>query len=184
MPTRLQQSRRRLLTAIGAGGACVAGRVLPERWTRPAVDTVSLPAHAQTSGTYFGMAMSQFTDAAPAVRGILDLAIPAADAQLFAVYVCVTPSGDSAEVELTLLGVLGAPARAAGMVPIGGSKTTLSIVEVAEACAIKKVTIEVRLDTLAAGKIFIDDTVSVFNFDVPLAECSMPPLLSCKMNGP
>jgi len=44
------QSRRKLLKSIAAGsGAIVAGKSLPESWSRPVVDSVMLPAHAQTS---------------------------------------------------------------------------------------------------------------------------------------
>jgi len=43
-------SRRKLLKSITAGsGAIVAGKSLPESWRRPIVDSVMLPAHAQTS---------------------------------------------------------------------------------------------------------------------------------------
>jgi len=42
--------RRKLLMAIAAGsGAVIAGKGLPESWSRPVVDSVLLPAHAQTS---------------------------------------------------------------------------------------------------------------------------------------
>jgi len=50
-------SRRKLLKSIAAGsGAIVAGKSLPESWSRPVVDSVILPAHAQTSGlrSFFG----------------------------------------------------------------------------------------------------------------------------------
>jgi hypothetical protein len=44
------ESRRKLLKSIAAGsGAIVAGKSLPESWSRPVVDSVLLPAHAQTS---------------------------------------------------------------------------------------------------------------------------------------
>lgn len=44
------ESRRKLLKSIVAGGgAVVAGKSLPESWSRPVVDSVMLPAHAQTS---------------------------------------------------------------------------------------------------------------------------------------
>ena len=44
------ESRRKLLKSIAAGsGAIVAGKSLPESWKRPVVDSVMLPAHAQTS---------------------------------------------------------------------------------------------------------------------------------------
>ncbi len=42
-----KDTRRRLLTALAATGA--TGLVLPEKWARPAVDSVMLPAHAQTT---------------------------------------------------------------------------------------------------------------------------------------
>lgn len=45
------KARRRLLKGIVAGGGTIAaGASLPERWTRPVVEAVSLPAHAQTTG--------------------------------------------------------------------------------------------------------------------------------------
>jgi len=44
------ESRRKLLKSIAAGsGAIVAGKSLPESWSRPIVDSVLLPAHATTS---------------------------------------------------------------------------------------------------------------------------------------
>ena len=42
------ENLRRLLKAVGAGGgAVIAGKQLPESWTRPVLDSVMLPAHAQ-----------------------------------------------------------------------------------------------------------------------------------------
>lgn len=44
------ESRRKLLKSIAAGsGAIVAGKSLPESWSRPIIDSVLLPAHATTS---------------------------------------------------------------------------------------------------------------------------------------
>ena len=44
------KSRRKLLKSIAAGsGAVIAGKSLPESWSKPVVDSVMLPAHAQTS---------------------------------------------------------------------------------------------------------------------------------------
>jgi len=49
------ESRRKLLKSIAAGsGAIVAGKSLPESWSRPVVDSVILPAHAQTSPGFDG----------------------------------------------------------------------------------------------------------------------------------
>lgn len=45
-----KEARRKLLKSIVAGsGAITVGKVLPESWSRPVVDSVMLPAHAQTS---------------------------------------------------------------------------------------------------------------------------------------
>jgi hypothetical protein len=44
------KKRRKLLKSIAAGsGAVITGKTLPESWTRPMVDSVALPAHAETS---------------------------------------------------------------------------------------------------------------------------------------
>lgn len=54
-------SRRILLKSIAAGsGAVIAGKNLPEKWAKPVVDSVMLPAHAETSVTYnyFGQDVS------------------------------------------------------------------------------------------------------------------------------
>ncbi len=54
------RSRRRLLHAISTGGAAVAAhKILPEKWTKPIIDSVILPAHAQPS---IGRANGIFTN--------------------------------------------------------------------------------------------------------------------------
>ena len=46
-----QQSRRKLLKTIAVStGAVAVGKSLPGSWSRPVVNAVTLPAHAQTSG--------------------------------------------------------------------------------------------------------------------------------------
>lgn len=48
--TDKNDSRRKLLKSITAGaGAVVAGKAMPESWTKPAIDSVILPVHAQTT---------------------------------------------------------------------------------------------------------------------------------------
>jgi hypothetical protein len=43
-----EDARRRLLKTLAAGG--VAGAALPAQWTRPVIEAVVLPAHAQATG--------------------------------------------------------------------------------------------------------------------------------------
>ena len=45
--TNDKNSRRSLLKKLAVGG--IAGAALPTQWSRPVVDSVMLPAHAQTS---------------------------------------------------------------------------------------------------------------------------------------
>jgi len=47
---KLGDSRRKLLKSIAAGsGAIVAGKSMPNSWSKPVVDSVVLPAHAETT---------------------------------------------------------------------------------------------------------------------------------------
>ena len=47
---RSKQSRRKMLKSMAVGGgAVVAGKNLPDQWAKPMVDSVLLPAHAQTT---------------------------------------------------------------------------------------------------------------------------------------
>ena len=49
-PTQKNKARRKLLKGIVAGGgALTAGKALPENWAKPVVESVTLPAHAQTT---------------------------------------------------------------------------------------------------------------------------------------
>lgn len=46
-PRRL--SRRKLIHILAAGGAITSAKLLPDRWVKPAVDSIMLPAHARSS---------------------------------------------------------------------------------------------------------------------------------------
>lgn len=48
-PTGRNSRRRVLKTALMGGASITAFKLAPESWTRPVVEAVSLPAHAQTS---------------------------------------------------------------------------------------------------------------------------------------
>jgi len=42
-------SRRKLIQALAASGVVVSAKLIPEKWGKPVVDSVALPAHAQTT---------------------------------------------------------------------------------------------------------------------------------------
>jgi len=46
---RHARARRRLLQSIAAGSAAISVKNVPERWSRPMLDTSILPVHAQTT---------------------------------------------------------------------------------------------------------------------------------------
>ncbi|MDB4522266.1 hypothetical protein N9100_02525 [Gammaproteobacteria bacterium] len=135
------ENRRKLLKSIAAGsGAIVAGKSLPESWSRPVVDSVMLPAHAQTSqpelstGPFAGGATTQL----PALESdslfsqINDTLVPQAQAGAIEIidyqnpYVCVEPNfaGDNATVKLYIDRGEGLQTRlyTFNNVPLDGSK--------------------------------------------------------------
>ncbi|GJL83572.1 MAG: hypothetical protein DHS20C01_32060 [marine bacterium B5-7] len=48
---KLSNGRRKLLKSLVAGGSVAAttATLFPEKWTKPVVDSVVLPSHAQTT---------------------------------------------------------------------------------------------------------------------------------------
>ena len=92
--------------ALGSG-AVIAGKSLPENWSRPVVDSVMLPAHAQTSGGPFagpGAIMLPSLGSDSTFAQVVDELVPEAHAIDVPTnpYVCVTPNAalDSASVKL------------------------------------------------------------------------------------
>jgi hypothetical protein len=67
-------ARRKLLKGIVAGsGVVIAGKTLPESWSRPVVDSVMLPVHAMTSGpaSYTGASEQVSIDTNTLMAGVL-----------------------------------------------------------------------------------------------------------------
>jgi hypothetical protein len=99
------ESRRKLLKSIAAGsGAVIAGKSLPESWSRPIVDSVMLPAHAQTSPPapqtyeYYGtditgeFVSNEFEDN-NLFAGIMNTVLPEAHAHAFTYVISVLVTG-------------------------------------------------------------------------------------------
>jgi len=48
-PDRHRRARRRVLQSIAAGGATITVKAMPEKWSKPVLDTAMLPVHAQST---------------------------------------------------------------------------------------------------------------------------------------
>ena len=49
---KAENSRRKLLkTAVVGGGVLGASKAMPEKWSKPVVDSVLIPTHAATTGS-------------------------------------------------------------------------------------------------------------------------------------
>lgn len=113
------QARRKVLTTalLGAGAATASLCLAPERWSRPVIQSVTLPAHAQTSielgaGGWFGGSASMlgFRDAPPTVRNLArrvsDFLVtparagsrPVTDCQPF--LICIDRTGNGNEIQV------------------------------------------------------------------------------------
>ena len=110
---KLTKSRRKLLKSIALGGGAIAvGKTLPQSWTRPVVESVMLPAHAQASvpsvlsfsGTIFepnGAIQADNTDAndKSLLAKVFDSVIPEAKANGgYEFSICIEVNGSSCSV--------------------------------------------------------------------------------------
>ena len=114
------ESRRKLLKSIAAGsGAIVAGKSLPENWSRPVVDSVMLPAHAQTSGPIYSVNNTRRQEDFPDTQPDFDY-----------IRVCAVVSGDYADVTFQPIydsgGSDAADVLRTGLLPIDGSGGSLN----------------------------------------------------------
>lgn len=185
MTTKNQNSRRRLLkAAAGVGGLYSAGKMLPETWTRPVVDTVTLPAHAQTSGPFYDVFfIPTIASGNSRPGGILDLIVPAAYAQnTVEIHLCLEPAGDMARVDLVAPNESpdGGGVHLSAMAPIGGEPVLFSVEAKGNDCPEPEgLDTLVQVDSLAKGTVFSGEE-EFFPFDLTQQACNLPDLASCE----
>jgi hypothetical protein len=179
-------ARRRLLRAVGAsGGILAANGNLPARWSRPVIDTVVLPGHAQATGTYYAVIQRGVADAKRPSGGIWDSIVSPsyADAgfEEAEIHLCVTPNGNSALMELAFLRVPNPDAGVlyAGMIPIGGPTTALHSIAAGQGCKFKEFIVQAEIYSLAKGAIFFEGGALEIKFDLPMVPCNLPGLGEC-----
>ncbi len=103
-------SRRKLLKSIAAGsGAVVAGKSMPESWSKPVIDSVMLPAHAETTSGV----VNYFSAAAPRTRFGEEAGEPVGP-----MWICASSDGEN--VTVTFQGK-GNNSRNRVVIPINGT---------------------------------------------------------------
>ena len=127
------ESRRKLLKSIAAGsGAIVAGKNLPESWSRPVVDSVMLPAHAQTSLAPLYSTIATRTenqsDGNTMIAGIMERLVPTAEAGGIS-DVCITGCGknDGTNLNIDCFDVCEEGVAFAGSLPLDGTFVEIEI---------------------------------------------------------
>jgi len=125
------ENRRKLLKSIAAGsGAVIVGKNLPSSWSRPVVDSVMLPAHAQTSGAVYSgsaivVASADGGSNDSLLSGIVDATVNEATAggpqpDVYRWYACVTIVGNAANIVVAGLNWHAWDCAAAGTENVAG----------------------------------------------------------------
>jgi len=123
------QGRRGVLKLILAGGAAGTVAALPNTWTRPVVEAVVLPAHAQLSTLAASYQTTGTANIVPTTApvGLVDFVVPSAVAGVRTsedYIICITVAAGVAHVHVNL----GAPhcCSLIGEGPIGGGSFALA----------------------------------------------------------
>ncbi len=141
------KTRRKLLKSLAAGsGAVIAGKTLPEHWSRPVIESVVLPAHAQTSAalvTYTASAatglfvMNTHQGEESRFASIADSLVPTANAGAGpgndGFYVCATVDDQAGTAQVAVGGIGGdwsAPLYQTDMLRRGTLKTNGDLGEI------------------------------------------------------
>jgi len=188
--------RRRLLKLLGTGGGLASAvTVIPQRWSRPVVDSVMLPVHAQSSGVYYDM--SDGLVWAPQRPGLFErLAgmFPTAHAGEFTdfaldtpIHICVKPNSGDFILDVLLENIFDTGSQLlSNSLQTNSVFTWLDFKLAGADCPVKAVPVEARLDSVnskafGALRCFEDITV---NFELPMQPCDFPSLGYCVRGGP
>ena len=76
------KSNSRRMVLLGLGGGVVGATQLPKTWSKPVIDSIMLPAHAQTTASGFGGGGDEFVSNMPTRQNILSDLISTAVAGL------------------------------------------------------------------------------------------------------
>ncbi len=123
------EARRKLLKGVAAGGgAIVAGKTLPDNWSRPMVDSVLLPAHAQMSlNSFTGNSNQAAVDTGSRVAQIMNNMVNEAQAKGHPLYdateICIRSDGPGTvrvDAIINDYNYFGSMNASASGVPVGG----------------------------------------------------------------
>lgn len=97
----IEERRKRLKQILAGGGMFVGAAAMQKEWTRPVIDSVILPVHAQTSSLNGSFTAQASVSSA---TGLLDYVIPQAHAGVssFDVEICINVVNGVANVEVTV----------------------------------------------------------------------------------
>lgn len=180
----MSNSRRNLLKSIAAGsGAVIAGKSLPEKWSRPVVDSVLLPAHALTSNQVYSsnLAAIGMNELHPGGDTLLarfaDGLVPQADAGviLTTVIACATTAGSMLEFEILYEGK-GAY-RISGMLPLNKQIASVTLVECP---GLTVFSIDMQITSMTPTEVvlaWVQDGAPTFTIPEAAACVTVPPLV-------
>jgi hypothetical protein len=99
---KLEKRRKALKNILAGSGTVVSAAAMQDKWARPVIETVILPAHAQTSfvGGFAAGGIVQGVEE----NKLLDVLVPSAHAMPPLKDVCVNVNGNTASVQVTVQG--------------------------------------------------------------------------------
>lgn len=103
---KLEKRRKALKNILAGSGTVVTAAAMHEKWAKPVIESVVLPAHAQTSGNLVaGFVLTNFA-AAPDQNQLLDTLVPSAHAAppTTPKSICINVNGSAASAQVTVSG--------------------------------------------------------------------------------